>query len=122
VSFTVTPLELDQRSSAFILEIGGETLRYRHGPPQSLVVKWPGSAAGGAAASFESAGANRLVGAFDGQWAWFRLLDAVRVQHETDVRSVVTVEKDGHQARFRIDASSIRNPYSRADLQQLRCG
>jgi type VI secretion system protein ImpL len=124
VAFTVTPVELDSMAKGFVLEIDGQSIAYRHGPQRSQPVKWPGGAAAAAASfeAFDGRGPNRLVGEFDGQWAWFRLLDSAEVRPETDTRSIVTFAKDGHLVRLRLDAASIRNPYSRAELQQLRCG
>jgi type VI protein secretion system component VasK len=60
--------------------------------------------------------------AFQGAWALFRLLDNARMSRETEVRYDLTFAKDGHEARVRLDAASIRNPFSNRDeLRQFRC-
>ena len=59
---------------------------------------------------------------FQGPWAWFRLMDVARTERETDVRYTLTFAKEGHEARVRLDAATIRNPFGKDDLQQFRCG
>jgi type VI secretion system protein ImpL len=122
--FTVTPAGLDASVTRFTLEIDGQTFDYRHGPERSWPAVWPGPNPGVAAATFEvrtgGDGPNNMV--FQGPWAWFRLIDATQVQRETDVRYALSFQKGGHEARVKVEASSIRNPFATRDVQQFRCG
>jgi type VI secretion system protein ImpL len=120
--FRVTPSDLDASAIRFVLEIDGQRVDYRHGPERTSPVTWPGPSPGVAAASFEDRSAARPNLVFEGPWAWFRLMDAARVQRETDVRYVLHLQLGGHQARVRLEAASIRNPYASRDVQQFRCG
>jgi type VI secretion system protein ImpL len=120
--FTVTPGDLDAGATRFTLEMDGQTLDYRHGPVRSLPVRWPGPSPGAAAATFEDRSGARPNLAFQGPWAWFRLLDAATLKAETDVRFNAGFSNSGHQATVIIEANSIRNPYLKPDVHQFRCG
>jgi type VI secretion system protein ImpL len=122
VRFRVTPTALDADATRFLLEIDGQSVEYRHGPERSVPATWPGQSAGPAAVTFEMRAGGRPNEAFQGAWAWFRLLDRARLSAETEVRYELTFAKDGHEARVRIDAASIRNPFNtRDELRQFRC-
>jgi type VI secretion system protein ImpL len=122
VRFRLTPVDLDAAATRFLLEIDGQSIEYRHGPERSVPTTWPGQSPGPAAVTFEARAGSRPNAVFQGPWAWFRLLDAARTDRETDVRYALTFARDGHAARVRLDAASIRNPYGKSDLQQFRCG
>ena len=119
--FTLTPGDLDAAATRFTLEMDGQTLDYRHGPVRSMPAKWPGPSPGAAAATFEDSTGARPNLAFQGPWAWFRLLDAATLRAETDVRFDAAFQNGGHQATVIIEASSIRNPYQKSPVHQFRC-
>ena len=122
VRFRLTPTELDADVTRFLLELDGQNVEYRHGPERSVAASWPGQSAGPAAVTFEMRAGGRPNAAFQGAWAWFRLLDSARVSPETEVRSELTFVRDGHQALVRLDAASVRNPFNDRDvLRQFRC-
>ncbi len=122
VRFRLTPTELDADVTRFLLEVDGQNVEYRHGPERSVPANWPGQSAGPAAITFEMRAGGRPNAAFQGAWAWFRLLDSARVSPETEVRSGLTFVKDGHEAQVRLEAATIRNPFhNREELRQFRC-
>ena len=121
MQFTVTPVSLDAAATKLVLEIDGQSFEYRHGPERSLPAKWPGPSPGAAAVSFEDRAGAKPNLVFQGPWAWFRLLDAGHPQPESDVRYAMTFQMGGHDARIALEATSIRNPFAKRDLQQFRC-
>jgi type VI secretion system protein ImpL len=121
VRFNVTPGFLDAAASRFVLELDGQSFEYRHGPERSFPAVWPGPAPGVAAYSFEGRGGDRPNQTFQGPWAWFRLLDAGQLQPASDVRYTLSLQAGTHQARVAVEATSIRNPFLKADLRQFRC-
>ena len=122
VRFRVTPTELDADVTRFLLEVDGQNVEYRHGPERSVAASWPGQSAGPAAVTFEMRAGGRPNAAYQGAWAWFRLLDNAHLSPETEVRSDVTFAKDGHEAKVRLEAATIRNPFHDRDvLRQFRC-
>jgi type VI secretion system protein ImpL len=120
--FTATPGDLDAAATRFTLELDGQTIDYRHGPVRSMPMRWPGPSPGAVTATFEDRSGSKPHLAFQGPWAWFRLLDAATVKAETDVRFDVAVQSGGHLASVVIEANSIRNPYQKSVVHQFRCG
>jgi len=121
VRFNVTTGFLDAASSRFVLEVDGQSIEYRHGPERSTPAVWPGPAPGVAAFSFEGRSGDRPNQAFQGPWAWFRLLDAGQLQPASDVSYALSLQAGSHQARVTVEATSIRNPFLKSDLRQFRC-
>jgi type VI secretion system protein ImpL len=121
VSFTITPLNMDTAVSRFVLEVDGQRFEYQHGPERTYPARWPGPMPGAAAATFEDRVSGRPNIAFNGQWAWFRLLDAAQIRQESDLRHEITFEKGGYKAIIRLDAASVFNPFGQRELQQFRC-
>jgi type VI secretion system protein ImpL len=126
VTFTIAPLELDDRSRRFVLEIDGQIVEYSHGPERPVTIKWPGDKVGSASATFEEHTGSRSPIVFDGAWAWFRLLDAdaaklTRESKDSDVRYSLALANGGHQADLRIDAHSVWNPFRQLALLKFRC-
>jgi type VI secretion system protein ImpL len=120
VGFGVTPVGMDTTVQRFVLEIDGARVEYQFGPERTIGVKWPGAGPGGAA-TFEARSGNRVIGAYQTAWGWFRLLDIARVQPETSTRYVLTFENGGARASVRIDADRASNPFAKQDLRQFRC-
>ncbi|MGH9350097.1 MAG: type VI secretion system membrane subunit TssM [Vicinamibacterales bacterium] len=119
--FSVTPAELDALATRFLLEIDGQSFDYRHGPERNWSAVWPGPNPGVAAATFEERSGGRPNIVHQGPWAWFRLVNAGHIQRESDVRHVITLQSGGHQARVKLEAASILNPYAMREWQQFRC-
>ncbi len=120
--FTLTPDYLDQDVTRFVLNLDGQIFEYRHGPSRAVAMSWPGAPGGQGSVSFESGtdvGANL---AFQGPWAWFRLLGRSQLQPQSDVRYQISFTAGGKSARIILDAASIRNPFARVELLKFRCG
>ena len=122
IRFNVFPIYLDANVMRFVLELDGQNLEYRHGPERSLTASWPGPTPGIAAISFEDRAGARPNLPFKGPWAWFRLLDASKVEPESDVRYRAGFQAGGREARVIIEATTIRNPFGKSALRQFRCG
>jgi type VI secretion system protein ImpL len=122
IRFRVTPTTLDGQSQRFLLEIDGLAIENRHGAERGYQVTWPGEMPGPAVATFEERSGGRPNLAAQGQWAWFRLMEMTDVSRESDVSYLLTFERSGHRAQVRVEATSIRNPFNRGDLQRFRCG
>jgi type VI secretion system protein ImpL len=122
VRFSIAAVDLDAGAVRFTLDVDGQAFDYRHGPVIAKPMTWPGPNPGRAIATFEERAGGRPNIAAEGPWAWFRLIDQAQVQRETDAVYVVTIEKNGHESRIRVESISIRNPYGNQALQQFRCG
>jgi type VI secretion system protein ImpL len=121
VHFIVSPDDLDADVDSFRLEVDGQALEYRHGPPKPVSMTWPGGAVGQASATFQQRSGAHPQSAFQGPWALFRLLDQASMVPQSDTRLSVTFKLGGSQARVILEAASIRNPLVRQEVTHFHC-
>ena len=120
VGFKVTPTYLDTGAGKFALEIDGQSIAYQFGPERAFPVTWPGPKPGQATATFAQSG-GQPNSAFDGPWAWFRLIQSGQLTPDGNERYTLTIKRGAREARLRIEADSVRNPFGGNDLQRFRC-
>jgi type VI secretion system protein ImpL len=120
--FTVTLGELDAGATRFILEVDGQRLEDLRGPPRPAALGWPARSPGEAVATFQDRYGAWQAMRFTGPWAWFRLMDAANAQPESDLRASFRVQHDSHRARVTIEATNLRNPFTKREWRQFRCG
>jgi type VI secretion system protein ImpL len=83
---------------------------------------WPGPSPGAAAVTFEDSAGAKPNQAFQGPWAWFRLLEAGTMRPDSDVRFIAAFQNGAHRATVIIEAASIRNPFQKLPaVRQFRC-
>jgi type VI secretion system protein ImpL len=121
VRFTVTPDFLDAAAARVLLEIDGQTLEFRHGPPRAVAMIWPGPSPGQAAISLEERGGARPNIVEQGPWALFRLMGKAEFQAQTETRFLATFTLGGRTVRLIVQANSSRNPFARDLLHGFRC-
>jgi type VI secretion system protein ImpL len=123
-SFNLTPLSLDPNAASVILDVDGQELRYAHGPARPTPLTWPGPGGTNTTRlSFApvSGGAPTTV-TKEGAWSLFRLLHEAEFQR-TDRPDLfeLTLRAGGFQARFRLLASSVDNPFDLGVLTGFGC-
>ncbi|MBK1717784.1 type VI secretion system membrane subunit TssM [Thiocystis violacea] len=123
VEFEIKPLSMDARVTQFLLDLGGQIVDYRHGPPRSQRLKWP---------SPDNLERVRLVfvdqtgtgpsTTEEGPWAWFRVLDrsSMRSTNQQE-KYLLTFSLGGLSARFELRAISVRNPFELEALRAFAC-
>jgi type VI secretion system protein ImpL len=121
IHFTVTPVSLEpaDKTASFALEIDGQRIPYQFGPERPYAVVWPGTKPGQASATFAQSGGPNA--AFDGPWAWFRLIDSGQMTRQGNERFMFTIKRATREAQLRIEPDSVRNPFGGTDLQRFRC-
>jgi type VI secretion system protein ImpL len=122
VRFSMQPDYLDASVRRLSLELDGQMLDYRHGPPRSQVFVWPGPSPGQAAVLFEDSAGGGPNKTYQGPWAAFRLFDDASFQPQSEVRYLVTLRAGDRTARVLLEATSVRNPFASNELRQFRCG
>lgn len=118
--FFLTPDALDATVTRFTLDVDGQAFEYRHGPPSSRPLSWPGEGAR-ASFAFEEPAAAIPGESRQGPWAWFRLLDQVRVERQSHTRLLLTFTAGGRSMRLILDAASGRNPFGNNPLAGFSC-
>ena len=122
VRFTLMPESLDADVQRFVLEAGGQSFEYAHGPQARWALKWPSDAAQMVVATFDTGAGPGSSVVFDGPWAMFRMLDAASLTPASEVRHRVSLVSGGHSAQLMLEASSIRNPFNTPAVARFRCG
>jgi type VI secretion system protein ImpL len=123
VEFELEPVSLDVRVRQFLLDLGGQLLDYRQGPPTAQVLQWPSPKAPGRVRMVfvDSQGARPSV-TYAGPWAWFRLLDAASLRPTRQAELFrVGFTLAGYSAEFNLRAVSVRNPFKLDELRGFRC-
>jgi type VI secretion system protein ImpL len=86
-------------------------------------MKWPGPQPGNVTiAAYDTAGT--LISSFDyqGDWAFFRALQAANLQKQSDLRFLASFNFGGRVAKVTVQASNLRNPFLNTEVQHFRCG
>jgi type VI secretion system protein ImpL len=123
VQFELKPQSLDANVGTFRLLIEGQEVVYRHGPEQSVSLKWPGpNSSQGVRMVFETLEGKQFSRSKEGTWAFFRLLDeASIVPTNSPEKFIVTFQLEGMSARYELRAASVNNPFNLQELQSFRC-
>jgi type VI secretion system protein ImpL len=119
VSFELSPVDLDAGATQVVIDLGGQSLTYDHGPIRPVVMKWPGP---NGTSQVRLAFAPDGTITKDGPWSWFRLLDEAGLSNTgLSEQFRVTFHASGHTASFALRANSVMNPFGSKVVQQFRC-
>ncbi len=121
IAFKIEPAKLDSSVRMFSLEIGDVRVPYSHGPRTTSNLNWTGGEDIRARVIFEDLNETVHRKHFEGDWAWFRLLDESDVQPSGNNTYKVTFEEEGRQAQFKLMANSSINPFNNGLLSSYRC-
>lgn len=124
LDFMITPGKLDAKARAFVLDAGGQSLLYSHGPIVDTPFQWPPqnvSAGANLSVMPEVQGERNLI-ARQGPWAIFRLLDSFRMMSKQPTDSVDYLARVGsRRVLLRVTASATRNPFAKNILAGYAC-
>jgi type VI secretion system protein ImpL len=118
--FEITPVSLDNAATQVLLEFGGQSVTYSHGPQVPVQMQWPGPGPSGARIAFQQPGAPDAVIGEPGPWALFRLFDQGQIAPGGDT-FMITFTAGGHTASFQVRPGSAKNPFSLKELHKFRC-
>ncbi|MDE2316744.1 MAG: type VI secretion system membrane subunit TssM, partial [Xanthomonadaceae bacterium] len=123
VDFTVMAPQLDAGIAKLEFDVDGQKFSYQPGSASSMAMKWPGPQPGHVTVSAWDA-SGTLLSTFDyqGDWAFFRALQAAHLQKQSDLRFLATFNFGGHVAKLVIQAGNLKNPFLNTEVQRFRCG
>ncbi len=122
VGFTLKPIYLDASVKRFMLEVAGERLTYKHDPPRTSPIEWPGQNDNNRARiTFERIGAGSFSDTENGPWAWFKLLDGSDIERRSNDQVLINFTTSGLKATYQLQASSVTNPFSSSEFTRFRC-
>ena len=120
LELTFRGLDLDQAIDRFQLEIDEQIIRYAHGPPVPMTVKWPG-AHGSARIDVTPATEGDPI-EYSGPWALFRLMDRAAIQDGASPGRVrVVFDIGGRHATFEVETGGGADPFRLAELEHFDC-
>jgi len=123
VDFTVQAPLLDSGIGKLEFDVDGQKFTYQPGGATSMAMKWPGPQPGHVTISaWDSSGT--LLSTFDyqGDWAFFRALQAAHLQKQSDLSFLASFNFGGKTAKLTIQASNLKNPFLNTEVQRFRCG
>lgn len=124
VTFEVTPVELDARATQATLDVDGQLLTYRHGPPMPLILRWPG---GDGPSAVRLSFGPPLPGqpaalVKTGTWSLFRFLTAGTLARTPQPeRFTFTIKVGDRSASYSLRADSVNNPFGQNLMEAFRC-
>lgn len=121
VKFELKPIFLDAKASKFWINIEDQQTNYRHGPTRSTQFNWPGKNPGLVRFGFETLDGKQVSGSTEGGWAWFKLLDKMKVSKSTGNAYMITFKLNGLTAKYELRANSVLNPFSFTELANFQC-
>ncbi|MGH1485289.1 MAG: type VI secretion system membrane subunit TssM [Cellvibrionaceae bacterium] len=123
VAFLLKPLSLDKITTGVLLETGGQSASYNHGPLRSKKLVWPGNTTEHSKITFTLASKGTPVSSrTEGEWAWFRLLDqhaTVTSQQQSDNLNVLFSLK-GINAEYQLVPQSSFNPFTTNTIKNFK--
>lgn len=122
VKFNLKPLSLDVNAASFWLNIEGQQTKYSQTEAgKSAVFQWPGTDGSRLVSfGFDTKDGKKLHKETEGQWAWFRVLEMAHIQKTDQDKYLLTFDIDGLQARYELSASSVDNPFSLREFDNIR--
>jgi type VI secretion system protein ImpL len=123
VTFELTPTRMEASVSQLILDVGGQILDYRHGPPRAQMFQWPSpDGIGRARVVFLGVDGRESSFTEEGAWAWYRVLDRSSLQATGQEELFrLGVSSGGMSASLDLRAASVRNPFQLQELRGFRC-
>ena len=138
LTFQLKPYLMSKNDVRFELEVGENNISYSHGPKFWKTLKWVGSDdKNRVRIIFEDLNERQYSRAFDGPWAWFKLLDQSKLSKtkKSNVYLItynITDEKPDtwessplptpikHEITYQIKAKSVNNPLKNNLLSSFR--
>ncbi|ALN74631.1 type VI secretion system membrane subunit TssM [Aureimonas sp. AU20] len=122
--FSLLPISLDPKAQAARFDIGGQTLRFAHGPAVPVSAQWPPASPNAPAAltmTPEIDGARNMAMG-EGPWALFRLVDQAVSRRLVDGNALLaSFSLSGRSFVVKLTPASTRNPFELKMLDNFRC-
>lgn len=120
--FTLVPVHLSPNLSAFVLNLGGQSIQVRPGATTINTLTWPGPNPNQATILFTENDGKTTSISTSGPWAWFKLLEHAKLQPTRNPRQfVLTFESEDYSITFELFANNLVNPYLPNIINQFRC-
>jgi type VI secretion system protein ImpL len=124
VDFTLVNPVLSPGISKLVIDVDGQKYTYQPGGTTSSdTMRWPGPHPGQVSvAAYDDSGT--LISRFDyqGDWAFFHVLQAAHLQRKSDLLFPAQFNFGGKTVTITVKASNLVNPFLNTVVQNFRCG
>lgn len=124
IEFGLKPLELDRNISSFMLEVDGQAIIYRHGPPKVKNIVWPeAKSQRKTRIVFTPPNGGRSINTtYEGEWSLFRMLDVLKEERDNTSKDLkLHFSLRGNNAKVQLIPKSIRHPFWNTSLESFSC-
>jgi type VI secretion system protein ImpL len=107
-----------------MIEIDGQSMIYRHGPPKVKSIVWPGDVAQSKTRIVFTPpyGGRTINTSYSGEWSFYRMLDDLKAQRaETQNDLELHFSLQGNNAMVELLPNSIRHPFWNASIESFSC-
>jgi type VI protein secretion system component VasK len=122
IQFQLIPVSLTPGIHHFELQLGDHKMVYEDGKnkKENLGFTWPATQLNTIRLQFINKQNKTSIFNATGPWAWFRLLDHSQIQTTNDPKQLeITFKIEGHTIKYRLEASSVINPFMPGILEGL---
>lgn len=120
LAMDITPVGLDNDSTAVLLSLNDQSVTYDHGPVRTTSLQWPGDGNRSARIAFQPP-APGVSATRSGPWATFRLFDLADRRAAGDDKFRATFDLGGRRASFDVQTGSVLNPFSLPEIETFQC-
>lgn len=119
----VKPLEMDASITQLVLDVGGDSLRYQHGPQTPKTFTWPtGRGVNQIRLQITITNGENSGFTTEGPWAMHRLFDKAQITPgNAPEKFFATFSVDGRPIKFEVTASSALNPFRLRAIEEFQC-
>ncbi|MEM6483555.1 MAG: type VI secretion system membrane subunit TssM [Pseudomonadota bacterium] len=121
-SYSLTGVDVDDRIGQLIIESGDkQSVRYRHGPPVPLELRWPDGSRG-MRITYMLKDGTRERREVPGAWAIFRLVSQGTLGQQANSEGMlISIGQGGYRAVFRLSTTARLNPFTTGLLSKYQC-
>ncbi|WP_299008001.1 type VI secretion system membrane subunit TssM [uncultured Shewanella sp.] len=116
VQFTMEALQMSPNKRRSVINIDGQYVEYSHGPQRSVELVWPNTLRKSAESKLtlvpSAANQSPRSLAYDGPWAFFRLLDTARMTGSSSTSIDYQFSIDQGDVTYRLHTRDTANPFT----------
>jgi len=123
ISYSLTPIYLDANIRKIQIELGSNTIRYRHGPARAYPATWPDDSSDGRTRfEYEDDSGELIAKSYKGPWSLFHFLDlTTRDNAASSDTARVTLDFKGRRSTWDVRGPGVENPFADKLLSGFSC-
>ncbi len=121
IKFTLQPINLTANAASIKLELSGQTLTYRHGPPEAITFIWPHIDQDQVKFSFNDFDDQSMTKSFDGPWSIFKLFRSCQLQATSQPdHYILTIRSGSYTGTFDLTMENAKEILTLASIENTQ--